>query len=222
MGILNFLKKNKKAPRGSSDAKNEVTFRNPDLQKEHDELQIRLAKQDAILKKANKARENYEIDGDVDKLFSVYQEILDTEPYYQIRGNWIFKYPELLIKEKRYDQAWGVLNRLYLDLPDSHGRIRDMQFQILKAENRHPQDAIHYLMVSYLLKMKGVINPVDYWEDHERTSFIKKAKTTAKKAGFSEEELNSICDIIESCILENCFSETQLHNKYEKFLKSRS
>lgn len=189
---------------------------------EMSEIQKKLNKQDDLIRKRNQAEDKFKQDGNVNELLSFWRGVWADKSWRIMSGNWIFNFPELLIKEKLYDEAWGVLNKLYLERHDSAARIRDLQYKVLKSEGKHPKDAIYYLMASILLGMDGVVNPIKFYKDYEKDKFIKKAKPLAKKAGFSENELEYLAYLIENSVSENQFSENRLRDFYEKFLLERT
>lgn len=106
------------------------------LIKEHTELQERLQRHDAIILKKNEAERRYEENGDLQEYLDFYRNLIKDVSCFEIKGSWLFRYPETLIKQKMYDEAWGVLNLMYLRMPEQQGRITSLQNKILKEEGR--------------------------------------------------------------------------------------
>jgi len=188
---------------------------------EYAQLEKELAEQDAILEKRRKAEERYKLDNDIDSLLNFWRSVWNDGSCFKIKGSWLFNYPELLIKEKRYDEAWGALNRLYLEMPNCAGRVRSLQAKVLKAENKHLDEAVFCLMAETLLNLKGVPDPVSQYRNYSKNTFIKKASPIAKKAGFSQDELEYSAYLIECSVLRNDFSENNMRKSYEQFLSDR-
>lgn len=186
------------------------------------ELQAKIKAQDNLILEKNEAEKKYKETGEVEPYFNFFQSLFSDEERFSMIGNWAFQYPEVLIKEKRFNEAWGALNQLYLALPDSKGRIYNMRYQILKAEKKHPRDAIFDLMAASMYKVKGVIDPVDFYLTTEKKLFLKKAKPLSKNAGFTEKDLEYLSYLIESQISKNKYSDSALEKMYSSFLKEKS
>lgn len=106
------------------------------LKKEHDELQERLNRHDAILNQKNAAKLKFEETGNLEEYLSFYRELIKDVSCFEMKGSWLFDYPETLVKNKMYNEAWGVLNLMYLHMPEKQGRIKSLQEKILKEEKK--------------------------------------------------------------------------------------
>lgn len=186
------------------------------------ELQRRLKEQDDFIAEKNKAEQAYKDTGDSDALLAFYRGVFSENKTPVVCGSWMFNYPELLIKEKKFDEAWGVLNLFRLLLPDKVGRISDLQYKILKAENKHHTDAIFHLMVSYLYRVKGTTDPIGFYLNGEKERFLKKAKPLAKKASLNDSDLEAFSSMIEWQIDTSRYSDKKLHEAYSTYLKNKT
>lgn len=68
------------------------------------EIQTKVKRQDYIISKKNEAEKQFEETGDVEKLLDFYNTLMADDECFSIRGSWVFRYPELLVKEKKYDE----------------------------------------------------------------------------------------------------------------------
>lgn len=216
MGILSLIKKPKRP-----ETSKPICEKNTSVFEEYNELQKELATQNEIISKFSKAEKTYKETGNADEFFAVCKSLFENGSCFQIKGSWIFRYPEALIAEKRYNEAWAVLNKICLEIPKEKGRVHDLQYKVLKAEKRNPEDAIYHLMASYLFKVEGAVNPHNFFVSGENERFLKKAKPLGKQAGLSEKELEYLSYLIESAIQKNNYSDSDLHKQYSKFLKER-
>ena len=192
------------------------------LTQEELELQKKRAAQDRQIKEINLAKTAYKETGDQEAYLAFWRNLWNEEQGLLIRGNTLlFEYPKLLIKEKQYDEAWGFLNRIVMEYPDNLSRIRNMQFSILKAKRKHPEDAVFFLMSSILLDLKDVHNPISYFDEYGAKQFEKKVKPVAKKAGFTEDEILQLSQLIRTMAAKGRFSETELRKSYCGFLNAR-
>lgn len=178
-----------------------------------------LSAQDQQLEAIKEAESRYKENKDIDALLAFWRKIWSTKKGLLFRGShWLFRFPELLVKEKCYDEAWAFLNRISIEKPDYLSRIRDMQYKILKSEGKHYPDAIFHLMCSILLNMETTYSPSEFYNQGSRETFIKKALPLAKKIGWNELEVEYLADLLGTFISSKQFSEDKLDRAYRSFL----
>ena len=95
-------------------------------------------------------------------------------------------------------------------------KIRNEQFKILKKEKKY-LDALRMLAVSHVLKTNS---PQGSQFDIER--FIKEAKTTAKGAGLSEEDLEDLAKMIKDAGKKGNLPEAKVLNIFKEFMKKKN
>ena len=203
MGLFGFFKKKETKQR---------------LLPEEIELQERVKKHDDILSAKNEAESRYKETGNLEEYLDFYRELTKDSSCFEIGGSWIFNYPETLIKEKLYDEAWGILNLIYIHMPQKRGRVSDLRYKILKTENKNHKDAIYHLMASTLFLFDGVVDKAKFAQD-EKPKFLKKASPLAKKAGFTQQNIEYCYYLIECEAMNKKISDNRLDAAYKKFLK---
>lgn len=191
------------------------------LSAEEIELQKRVKEQDRMISIFSVARSKYKETGNAEEFFESCRKFFSKDSVYKKHSNFAFFYVEALIKEKRYDEAWGTLNKIYLNSHDNTGRVHSLQYQILKNEKKHTKDAIYHLMASHLLKTKWIEDPADYYVNCEKVKFLKNLKPLAKKVGFSENQMEYLSFLIESAASSGNYSDSDLYDRYYAFLKEQ-
>ncbi|MBQ6646615.1 MAG: hypothetical protein IJM56_08050 [Clostridia bacterium] len=181
----------------------------------HNQLMAEDEKFNKELATLQRADAEYKIDHDLKKVIGVYQTVLDGCTWNTF--NYQKKLAAYYTKAAKYDDAWQVLSQAQHDAvkrghgPACTGQIRMEQFKVLKAQKKYKQ-ALETLCRAY------VVNNAPYgtWN---RESFIKNAKTCAKEMSLTEQQLESIADLVEKSISKNDTSETNIRQAYSAYFK---
>lgn len=194
---------------------------NNSIEKMMKESAASTAKADAQIAKLQKADERFDKDGDLNKRISVYESILDLDqPLLWNSFNYCLSLAKMYVDADRRDDAWRYLNQMYLVFSKDHDyylwKIRNEQFKILKKEKKY-LDALRMLAVSHVLKTNS---PQGSQFDIER--FIKEAKTTAKGAGLSEEDLEDLAKMIKDAGKKGNLPEAKVLDIFKEFMKKKN
>lgn len=204
MGLFDFLGKNKDHLIEKNQIKRE-SVRKEAIRSNDNRLQNILNDSDNAIKECQQADAQFEKDGNIEQIISVYEKHF-TERSEWSSFNFNMRLAKLYVKAGRNSDAWGYLNKmaLWAMMPDainmSLSKIRFEQFKILKAEKKY-EDALTFLVFSYVDRgneIKGVFN---------KKKFLTDAKTTAKKAGLSEDDLGRFADDLEQAIQKEHIKE---------------
>jgi hypothetical protein len=114
------------------------------------------------------------------------------------------------IKKGHYDTAWGRLNRMVIDFPDSLSKIRKEMCRICKKEGRWP-DALCYLMMSHAAKYAGF----------SEVAFLKDLKPIARKLSLSDDECKYLAKKLMSLHGDELKRDTDASKVYRKFYKEQ-
>lgn len=171
------------------------------------ELDRILENSDKAIEECQKADEEYNKDGDLEKRISVYEKYFLQKPQWNC-FNFCWSLAEMYMKAGENDKAWGYLNQLYLWTIDPkcniHGyndKVRYIQFKLLKSEKRF-REALVMLVSSYMLNAYAIQGIY-----FNKKKFIKEAKTTAKGIGFSDDDLNRFADKFENDLKKKRLNE---------------
>lgn len=125
-----------------------------------------------------------------------------------------FRLVNFYIKKKMYDAAWGYLNRMMIDFPDSLSKIRKEMCRICKKEGRWA-DALGFLMMSHASKYGGF----------SAETFLKDLGPIANRLTLSEDEKLYLVDKLASLRgdeLKRDAAAAALHRQfYEERIKPR-
>ena len=204
MGLLDLFGKNKATRMPQSKSSEDIRKEAQAIVDSFDggKLSNILANSDTAIRECQKADEQFKIDGDIDKIISVYEKFF-TEKTGWSSFNFNLKLAKLYVKAGRNNDAWAYLNKMtyWAMQPDAINmdlsKIRFEQFKILKAEKKY-KDALINLVLSYVEKGQEM-----NWSYFNKNKFISDAKTTAKKAGITEVKMNEFADKLEKAILKN-------------------
>ena len=171
-----------------------------------------LAQQDKLLKSVWDAREQYKIDGDIDKLISVYEFAMrKSTPTLKGAQAHVFYLVDLYIKTKQYDEAWGYLNSISFEYIHMTHKIRKYQYKICKKEKRYTI-ALDYLLQWQLLKSQPT-------KTYSKDEFIKEATPIIKKLNWKDDTVEYLSYLIENQVGQGNFDIGPLHDSYNAFLK---
>lgn len=167
---------------------------------------------DKQVQRLNDAREKYEKTEEYDKLIAVYEDVFSAPTpwnaashklrlvgYYQKCGQW--------------DKAWGLLNSILLDYPDEVCRVRRSQYRQLKDEKKY-NDALKM----YLLYKFNDCKSITCWPDvkeREYNTFLKEAKSLAKKAKLDVDAVPELADIFIELVESPRSSEATTSKKFK-------
>ena len=166
------------------------------------------------------AYDNYEKDGDLNRVINVYERCLtlDSESKWN-SFNYCLKLVNLYKKAGENDEAWGFLNKMVMHFGQFSSpeyylyKIRYEQFKILKSEKKHIA-ALQMLLLSIALQGGGF----------RKEKFIKEGKTAAKGIGLDEHDLENLCLAVERKIKGKDISVTQermIIDIYNDFLRDK-
>lgn len=203
MGIFDFLNK-------------QQTSNNVSKPKPKKSIDAILKESDKAIAEMHKADSVYSQDDDIDKRISVYEKYLMEKPLWN-SFNFNRSLVAMYIKSGRLDDAWSYLNQMLqwsfdpecvgIDVP----KIRYDQFKILKTEKKY-KDAFVMLVSSYVLNAYSIQGLY-----FNKDKFIKEAKTTAKGAGMSHEELLAFADNLEKDIKRKKIKESKIQEYCSKY-----
>lgn len=158
---------------------------------EYAKIKSDLEYQDKLLSYVLKAREQFKVDKNIDKLIEVYEyAIIKANPPLKNAPSHIMYLAELYIKNNQNDKAWSYLNSILLSHKDLTHKIRFLQCKILKKEKRYV-DALFMLMMGYLFKAKN--NSTFSGE-----TFIKDVTPIANKLGLNSSNVEYLAYLIEN------------------------
>ena len=214
MSLLKMLfssskkKPQKKAKRAIPAQKARITEMNrkiEEMRRENERIDGEVNKEIAELAAA---RDAYKQDGNIEKLISIYENLLlDLErPQWNAFG-YCLSLADFYVKANRHDEAWGYLNKMVQHITTHPGcnwemyKVRFAQFKVLKDEKRH-KDAFCMLVMSCVVRSNELRQPY-----FARNSFLKDAKTTAKGLGLSENDLTEFADQLEAKIMSRSLHE---------------
>lgn len=144
------------------------------------DLNANLKKQDKQIAEINKAT-TLEKEGKIDEAIGILERIMYKEGLLINGVKWPFILSEIYIKNKMYDKCWKYLSFIYTEFPTHHGKIREIQAKILKAEKKY-LDALVMKMVSLLIKYTSVEFKLSQDKvEQELNVYIKNAKLLDKK-----------------------------------------
>ena len=183
-----------------------------------EELDRILENSDKAIAECQKAYEQYNKDGDLGKLISVYEKFFLQKPQWN-SFNFCGALADMYIKAGENDKAWSYLNLLYTWTIDPKcnvhgydGEVRYLQFKLLKSEKRF-REALIMLVSSYVLKAYPFQGTVHF----NKKRFMKEAKTTAKGIGFSDEDLNRFADKLENELKKKKLTERNVKTLCNSF-----
>lgn len=179
---------------------------------------ISLSKEDKEIQKLNDALDVYEVDGDIEKIISTYENVLSKA------NNWnTFSHQLKLIsfynKEKRYDDSWKLLQKMNFEAmnhPHHFSRTKSIlyeEYKISKAENRY-LDALEQLIEYHALK-SGMQDGHCFEEER----FIKEANTLMKHTGIQKEQLDELINQIKAAPRNNNI-QANVVKIYRNFMKA--
>ena len=185
--------------------------------------QEKILKADAQIVRLQKANEQYEKDGNLAKKIASYENLLDlNRPLLWNSFNYCLSLVKMYVSADRKDDAWRFLNQMslaFVEFPayeDYLAKIRNEQFKILKGEKKF-KDALQMLAVSHVLKTNF---PDGTHFDEEK--FIKDAKTTAKGAGLSPDDLQELAALIKHSAKKKKNTEKQIIELYREFISQKN
>lgn len=212
MALFNLFKNSKSTPTKKADISKEIKRHQDDT-----------AKADAQIAKLQKADERFEKDGDLNKRIAVYESVLDlSKPLLWNSFNYCLSLVKMYVEADRRDDAWRLLNQMTIAFarfpsPEYYtAKVRNEQFKILKKEKKY-LDALRMLAVSHVLKTNS---PQGSQFDTER--FIKEAKTTAKGAGLSQQDLEDLAKMIKDAGKKKNLPEEKVLDIFKEFLKKKN
>lgn len=183
-------------------------------------------KADEQIAKLQKASEKYKKDNDLSACIATYESILDlSKPRLWNNFNFCLTLADMYIKADRKNDAWRFLNQMSVQAvrdstaPDYEiSKIRYKQFGILKKEKKH-LDALQMLSTYHVLKTNTENNGSVFDCD----KFIKDANTTAKSAGLSPQQLESLADSISKMAKSKRgkATENDVIKAYREYIKSQ-
>lgn len=136
--------------------------------------------------------------------------------------NYCLSLVKMYVDADRRDDAWRLLNQMTIAFakfpsPEYYtAKVRYEQFKILKKEKKY-LDALRMLAVSHVLKTNS---PNGSQFDTEK--FIKEAKTTAKGAGLSQEDLEDLAKMIKDAGKKRNLPEEKVLGIFKEFLKNKN
>lgn len=168
--------------------------------------------QQGLLEIALKARDNYKKDKDASKAIVSYEKVLvKSNPPLHSHTHTQFL-ADLYIKAEEYDKAWGYLNSLIGTGRLPQEKIRKTQAEILKKEKKYLA-SIEYSAMEYLSR--------NTWDNQlEKDAFLKAVRVNANKLGWSEEQRESVYDLILKQKSSGNLSEKALVDSYRLLVKS--
>lgn len=205
MGLFDAFKRNSDRKSFRSDVEKEMYEKNLFGYRD---LKDGLDYEDRLLSRVHTALERYRKDGDIDSLIAEYEYVLieSNPPCHSVPPK---KLVDLYIKAGKNDKAWGYLNSLILKFPDSVGWIRFEQARILKKEKRY-LEALEMYCFGYLDKSK--------WNNtFQANMFLKDAKSSANKLGWSQEKLERLSKIIEKQVKRKDYTEQNMKRLFLTF-----
>lgn len=203
MAMFGFFNRGPAPGKTKSNVKDGLYNNDPGLRKMTDDLK----KQDAMLKRVNKANERYKKDGNLDAIIKTYEAaFFKTETPCVSSQN--FKLVDFYLKAGRDDDAWGYLNFLYSTGAANKSRIRLAQAKMLKKEKKY-KDAIEMYALGYFLRSKDI--------PFSRKTFLRDISSPANRLGLSEEDKERIADLVEECAKTE-FSEAGMKSRLQDFL----
>ena len=123
MGLFGFKKKAK------SDSPNVR------LEKECQELDKSIKRQDKQIESIFAAENKFESDGDIDSLILFWEDIWASGGLLFNGSKWTFRLPDLYIKQKRYDDALRILKMI--KNPSYKGKVDSYLGKIERAQSKH-------------------------------------------------------------------------------------
>ena len=112
--------------------------------KEMQEQQRLLKRQDNQILAIQKAEAEYKETKDADKLVAFWENLIKTEGILLNGVSWPFKLTEAYYRAKRYDNAWRELDKLSMN-PRLRKKARQWQIKILKKEKKDYSHIQHLL-----------------------------------------------------------------------------
>lgn len=209
MGLFDFLKK---GPSSNKVFKSEVekemyvndTMGYKGLKDKldyHDNLRQRIAEIHANFKNSN----------DNSGYISALENIIKTDPESEIQV-WL-ELVRLYVKEKKYDMAWGYLNKLSMRDDIETSRVRHEQASILKKEKRYIP-AIDMIMSEHLLKYSNKAS-------FHRDAFIKDAGVCTRALKWDDSMLDELADMVAAQLKSKDYDDIKLHDTYSEYLHAK-
>lgn len=178
---------------------------------EYAKIKLNIEYQNKLHSYISKAREQFKVDNDIDKLIEVYEyAIIKANPPLKNAQSHIMYLAELYIKNNQNDKAWGYLNSILLSHRNLTHKIRFLQCKILKKEKRYV-DAMFMLMMGYLFKAK--INST-----FSRETFIKDVTPIANKLSLNSNNVQYLAYLIDNQVKNHNYDEQVLEDKIKKAL----
>lgn len=171
-----------------------------------------LRAQDRLLEKAKTAEAAYDVDKNKGKLIKAYESVLCHNP--PLRSNSrAQKLAKLYIEEGREKEAKVFLNMCIANKLMPLYTIRTMQGDMEKKDGQYLR-AIEFYLASGLASECGAVV-------HDYTRYANKIRPCVKKMMWSEDDTNSIVDILAHHIKKRDFNEVNLADAFRKFVKKK-
>ena len=178
---------------------------NPEFKK----IKSDLEHQEKLLSSVLKAREQYKVDNDINKLIASYEyAMIEAKPPLKNAQSHTMYLAELYIKNNQNDKAWSYLNSILLSHMDLTHKIRFLQCKILKKEKKYV-DAMIMLMMGHLFKSQ-------ISSGFNKETFIKEATPIANKLGLSSSNVEYLAYLIENQVKHHNYDDQVLRESYKK------
>jgi len=143
------------------------------------------------------ASEDYEEDGDVGKIISVYEDVLIDGKVFMRPQSQVLKLISLYKKANLNDKAWSYTNYMMMHGMAPDWKIYIEQAKLLKSEKKY-EEAVRMYMFAYNARKDSLPSYV-----FERDKFLKDINTCAKKLNWSEEKKDRVADVLKNAITDN-------------------